>query len=55
MEARLSPDGFVAQKFSRDGEYQWVVTSYTAETDLQVTLKSADEVKDWPQLVVAGG
>lgn len=55
MDARLSPEGFVAQKLCRNGVYRWVVTSCTEETDLQVTLKSDEEVEDWPQLVVADG
>lgn len=55
MDARLSPEGFVAQRFPQDfnGHGHWIVTSCSDETQLQVTVKSDDEVADWPVLVVA--
>lgn len=57
MEARLSPEGFVAQRFPQDfnGHGHWIVTSYSDETQLQLTVKSDDEVKDWSVLVAAHG
>lgn len=57
MEARLSPEGFVAQRFPQNfnGHGHWIVTSYSDETQLQLTVKSDDEVKDWSVLVAAHG
>lgn len=56
VQARVSPDGFVAQRFPDDfnGHGNWVVTYTNDEGGITVRVVKDDEVADWPRLVPAG-
>lgn len=52
--ARVSPDGYVAQRFDRDmvGDKRWVLT-HLGSGGLSIQVLSDDEVADWPRLTYA--
>jgi hypothetical protein len=52
-EARMSPDGFVAQCFPEhnfNGQGHWILTFWTAEAGLTVQIFSDEQVADWSPL-----
>lgn len=56
LQARLSPDGFVAQRFpfSFNNRGHWLVISAVDGRITWTVLDDAD-VQDWPALAAAGG
>lgn len=51
VQARVDPDGFVAQRFDRDfnGHGNWILT-YLTEQGVEIRVLNDDEVASWPQL-----
>jgi hypothetical protein len=55
-EARMSPDGFVAQRFPEqnfNGQGHWILTFWTLEAGLTLQIFSDEQVADWPPLSLA--
>ncbi len=54
MKPRMSPEGYVAQRFTApDGVEQWVLLHWLDDAGLTLTLKTDEEVAKWPELVEA--
>lgn len=52
-EARLSPDGFVAQLLTfPDGEQRWVLSYVDEHAGFTVRILDDGEADDWPRLAV---
>lgn len=51
-QARMSPDGFVAQHFP-EGDFKdpWVLTYWTPNSGLTVEVFSDEQVVDWVPLI----
>lgn len=63
-QARVSPEGFVAQRFDVDfeGTGNWVLTTFRPSpllgnpaNGLQMQAMTDEQVADWPELVVREG
>lgn len=56
-EARISPTGFIAQRFPEqnfNGHGHWILTYWTREAGLNVQALSDAQVSDWVPLTVFG-
>jgi excisionase family DNA binding protein len=55
VQARLSPDGFVAQRVGHgeNGSGRWVLATLDLDGGVYVRACSDDEVSDWPHLGIA--
>jgi hypothetical protein len=54
IEARLSPDGFVAQRLRLpDGVKRWFLVYVSESAGLMMRIVEAEELADWPRLGVA--
>ena len=52
VQARVSPEGFVAQRLTDDqGQPRWILTSMVPGAGLTVSLLDDDEVAGWPHLL----